>query len=97
VARAMFYMAIRYDGDVANEPDLVLTSDASKEGTACNDCYLTRNKDYLGILHTLLQWHREDPVDDLERHRNTIIFLYQGNRNPFIDHPEWVDKIHTWE
>lgn len=30
---------------------------------------------------------RADPVDDLERERNEVIFSHQGNRNPFIDHP----------
>lgn len=41
----------------------------------------------------LLQWHVEDPVDDLERARNNVVFLHQGNRNPFIDHPEWVEGV----
>jgi hypothetical protein len=47
----------------------------------------------MGILQTLIQWHRDDPVDDRERNRNDIIYPYQGNRNPFIDHPEFVDYI----
>lgn len=37
-------------------------------------------------------WHAGDPVDDLERQRNDEIYNnWQHNRNPFIDHPEWVD------
>jgi endonuclease I len=44
-------------------------------------------------LETLLKWHLEDPVDDFERNRNNVIFTYQNNRNPFIDHPEFVEKI----
>lgn len=35
----------------------------------------------------------EDEVDDHKRRRNTIVYLFQGNRNPFIDHPEWVELI----
>ncbi|MDR4968984.1 MAG: endonuclease, partial [Acholeplasmataceae bacterium] len=35
----------------------------------------------------------EDPVDSFEQNRNEIIFNYQNNRNPFIDHPELVEKI----
>ena len=44
-------------------------------------------------LDVLLRWHLEDPVDDFERNRNEVIFSYQSNRNPFIDHPEFVEKI----
>ena len=47
----------------------------------------------MGKLDVLLQWHLQDPVDDFERNRNEIIFEYQKNRNPFIDHPEFVEKI----
>ncbi|MDR2867242.1 MAG: endonuclease [Acholeplasmatales bacterium] len=36
----------------------------------------------------MLQWHNEDPVDAFEMQRNDGIAQYQGNRNPFIDHPE---------
>jgi energy-coupling factor transporter ATP-binding protein EcfA2 len=42
-------------------------------------------------LQVLLRWHREDPVSTYERHRNASIHVLQGNRNPFVDHPEWAD------
>jgi len=46
------------------------------------------------LLNLLLDWHHRFPVSDEEIRRNDLIFqLYQGNRNPFIDYPEWVDKI----
>ncbi len=48
------------------------------------------NVDQLPIL---IQWHLEDPVDDLELSRNEKIYSYQGNRNPFIDRPEFVTLI----
>lgn len=41
----------------------------------------------------LRRWNQEDPVDQEERDRNEAIFQLQKNRNPFIDHNEWVDKI----
>lgn len=44
-------------------------------------------------LAILKKWHEGDPVSDYERHRNQAIFEVQGNRNPFIDHPEWVNKL----
>lgn len=47
----------------------------------------------VGELGLFLQWHIEDPVDDFERNRNEVIFNVQQNRNPFIDHPELVERI----
>lgn len=41
----------------------------------------------------LRQWHREDPIDSTEQARNESISQYQRNRNPFIDHPEYVERI----
>lgn len=43
-------------------------------------------------LQVLLRWHREDPVSMYERHRNAAIYVLQGNRNPFVDHPEWAER-----
>lgn len=84
VARMLFYMAVRYEGD-SGELDLELNNQVNN-GTA----------PYHGKLSVLLQWHKQDPVDNFERTRNEIIYTdYQHNRNPFIDHPEWVSAI--WE
>lgn len=47
----------------------------------------------IGDLQTFKQWHEADPVDDFEIHRNQVIYEKQGNRNPFIDHPELIDLI----
>jgi endonuclease I len=87
IARMIFYMAVRYEGNYYNgvkKCDLEVV-DSIPSGD---------NKDpVIGKLSTLLEWHKKDPVSDWERRRNDIIFTYQGNRNPFIDHPEWVEKI----
>ncbi len=45
----------------------------------------------------LLRWHAEDPVDDAERLRNDSIYKAQGNRNPFVDHPEFVSQIGAFD
>ena len=42
---------------------------------------------------TLRKWNREDPVDAHEKARNDRVETLQGNRNPFIDNPEFVDQI----
>lgn len=93
VARALLYMAVRYEGDIAREADLTLTDDREKIEDSKNDAFLAGETAYMGLLSTLLQWHIDDPVDDLERRRNTVIYLFQGNRNPFVDHPEWVPVV----
>ena len=41
----------------------------------------------------LLQWNRQDPVDDIERNRNEAVYKIQGNRNPFIDFPNLAEYI----
>ena len=88
VARAVMYMAIRYEGGThtvtgQNEPDLELTDNTSLiVGTSASPAYM-------GLLTDLIQWHQADPPDAAELARNQVIFSYQGNRNPFIDHPEW--------
>lgn len=43
------------------------------------------NDDFFNYMKTtLLTWHINDPVDQLEIDRNTAIETYQGNSNPFI-------------
>lgn len=44
-------------------------------------------------IATLIKWSKQDPVSEYELHRNAEIARRQGNRNPLIDHPEWVDRI----
>ena len=51
------------------------------------------NTSSVGDLNMLLRWHMEDPVDDFERNRNDVLYGYQNNRNPFIDHPEFAERI----
>ena len=77
----MRYMTTRYTGDAANEPKLTLTD---------NTNLIVSGSTYMGRYTTLLKWHFQHPVDAAERARNEVVYSYQTNRNPFIDHPEWV-------
>lgn len=87
IARAMFYMDVRYEGDHNDELDLVLTDSVALINSSTN---------FMGRLSTLLLWHQNDPVAAAEQLRNDLVFdIYQGNRNPFVDHPEWVALIFT--
>lgn len=47
----------------------------------------------LGDLDILLDWHRNDPPDDYEMHRNNVVYQWQFNRNPFIDQPDLAEYI----
>ncbi|MEV6162620.1 endonuclease [Streptomyces sp. NPDC052052] len=82
VARMILYMAVRYEGDdgfADLEPN-----DKVSNGSAPN----------IGRLSVLKTWSQEDPPDSFEKNRNDVIYdQYQHNRNPFIDHPEWVESI----
>jgi len=78
IARNYFYMATRY----------------YTEDTCWQTNYAVTRANLNPWLENLLrQWHNADPVSDEERARNNWIFRIQGNRNPFVDFPEWVDKI----
>ena len=81
VARIIFYMSTRYEGD-NGEIDL--------EVVDWNNTYPHAQH---GKLSTLLQWNIQDPPDDFERNRNNVIFSFQRNRNPFIDNPELAQLI----
>ncbi|BBH69823.1 hypothetical protein ACTI_65080 [Actinoplanes sp. OR16] len=82
VARMIFYMAVRYEGGDG-------FADLEVNNTVSNG-----SNPYLGKLSTLLAWNTQDPPDAAEKNRNQIIYAsYQHNRNPFIDHPEWVSSI----
>ena len=82
VARALFYMAVRFDGlNVVNgDPSEYLPSTTIASGN-------------IGDLATLLVWNHSDPRDDFEMNRNNYIYTWQMNRNPFIDYPLLVDYI----
>ena len=86
IARAMFYMDLRYAGEYAEEPDLVLIDNVGS---------IVSGNPFMRRLATLLLWHRSHSVDAIEQGRNDLIYQrYQHNRNPFVDHPEWVELIY---
>jgi endonuclease I len=82
IARALLYLAVRYTGDATNEPVLRLTD---------NPALIASTNACMGRFTTLLKWHFTDPVDSAESNRNDRVYwLFQTNRNPFVDHPEFV-------
>jgi endonuclease I len=82
IARQEFYMATRYDGADSGTIDLELQpgNPAASAG--------------LGNINRMLEWHYQAVPDDFELRRNDVIHdNYQGNRNPFVDHPEFAWSI----
>ena len=79
IARSFFYMATRYMfEDDKFKTESPMTFKSQLQPWA---------------LKMLLEWHQLDPVSQKEIDRNNAIYAVQKNRNPFIDHPKWVDKI----
>ncbi len=52
-----------------------------------------KNNKTMGKLSDLIKWNLKYPVLEREMTRNNAAEKLQGNRNPFIDHPELVCKI----
>jgi len=81
VARMILYFATRYESKLSSFDD--------------ND--ILTNSAFPGVedweLAVFKEWHTNDPVSQREIDRNNAAYTYQGNRNPFIDHPEYVAII----
>jgi endonuclease I len=82
IARALLYFATRYENTVDGYTSFDMfngTNDQAFETWA---------------IDMLLDWHYNvDPVDQSEIDRNNAAFAYQGNANPFVDHPEYANMI----
>ena len=87
IARILLYFAVRYEDEVTdNSWDNHTTTNNPLNGTN-NQVYETW---YLQLLY---KWHNDDPVSAREIKRNNEAYIFQGNRNPFIDFPEYVNLI----
>lgn len=90
VARSFFYFATRYENLISNFYDTAnaLTCNVKNMFDGSNNKVFTTT-----FLNVLLTWHQNDPVSQKEIYINNKIYNYQNNRNPFIDHPTWVNTI----
>ncbi|MHB0754920.1 endonuclease [Polaribacter sp. M15] len=88
IARMLFYFATRYEDEVTH------SSWDNPNSSNSNPLNGTNNQVYEDwYLKLLYKWHTNDPVSNREIVRNDEAFKFQGNRNPFIDHPEFVSQI----
>ncbi len=78
-ARTYFYMATRYYSEDGSWPTISDMVDGAEPKP--------------WALALLYQWHLQDTVSQKEIDRNNAVYGIQNNRNPFIDHPEWVDTV----
>lgn len=89
IARALAYVYMHY-GDHGGEPSnmsskcgpISLSSVISISGTS-----------YSSVKALLVAWDALDPVSETEKYRNHTVELIQGNRNPFVDHHEWISSL----
>ncbi|MFP5500897.1 MAG: endonuclease I family protein, partial [Candidatus Sericytochromatia bacterium] len=89
-ARMVFEPRDSRKGDLARAMLYFYTRYGAHSGRGRSDVVLTNFE----LEHdALVRWHVEDPVTPEEKVRNQAIFKAQGNRNPFVDHPEYVQKI----
>lgn len=82
-ARALLYMSLKYNGIRGGDWTF----------NHLNGVTLPNAGEAPQDLNTLLEWNRQDPPDKWEVDRNNYIESIQKNRNPFVDHPEYVNYI----
>ena len=82
-ARALLYMALRYNG----------INGYNWTFNQLNNIILPALNEDPQDLQTLINWHFSDLPDNYEIAKNDFIQSIQQNRNPFVDRPEWVNLI----
>lgn len=87
LARMWLYFVTRYEAKLVDFYNLNI-SGSPFDGS-------TYNGYQQWIINMLLKWSKNDPVSQREIDRNNAVYNFQGNRNPFIDHPEFIEEIWT--
>lgn len=94
IARALLYFVVRYEGKLGSFNTAYSTSATITPAT--DQCPFDGTEERaidLPYIQMLKQWNTLDPVSQKEIDRNNTVYTIQKNRNPFIDHPEWVNLI----
>lgn len=87
LARAFLYMVTRYESNIPSWGNI-----SGSSGLQALDPSTFPSVD-IPYLQLMLKWHHMDPVSTKEIDRNNGAYVYQGNRNPYIDHPEYADYV----
>ncbi len=86
VARAFLYMVTCYQNSMSSWQHDDPSGDLTMDGTT----YPSVESSYLQLM---MKWANDDPPSQKEIDRNNAAYAYQGNRNPFVDHPEYINYI----
>ncbi|MFY0482925.1 endonuclease [Flavobacterium sp. PLA-1-15] len=90
VARAYFYFATRYENLMGNFYNAANSNTCQAKNMFDGSNNKVFSDDFILIL---IKWHKQDPVSASEIAKNNRIYTYQGNRNPYIDNPDYVCNI----
>lgn len=90
IARMLLYFAVRYEEKLPSFNYSTNSNPAMDRSAFDGTAERAFDPAYISML---IQWHTQDPVSQRETDRNNAIYAIQKNRNPFIDHPQWVNSI----
>jgi endonuclease I len=80
IARAMLYFATRYEDQIPSWSYVMFNGTSNQVFTNT-------------FLNIMIKWHLLDAVSPYEISKNNAVYLFQGNRNPYIDDPSYVCQI----
>ncbi len=83
-----------YKGDLARGQMYVATRYFNEDATWPGGPSTSRSQLLPWAVQQYLAWSNADPVGWKERLRNGAVYVYQHNRNPFVDHPEFVTAMY---
>lgn len=84
-ARAMLYMVTRYQDRM-----VAWKNNGNADDILNGTTYPSLDNWYIKLCY---KWHVQDPPSAKEIARNDAIYALQGNRNPYIDRPEFVEQV----
>lgn len=95
-SKKLWEPADEWKGDFARDYFYMVTTYSNLTWTS-NGLDMLESNDYPTMQKwaytLLLQWARQDPVNEIERKRNDDVYGIQMNRNPFVDFPNLAEYI----
>ncbi len=91
IARILMYVYVHYSSKLGHNTELSATQKSYLGDLNLRSVF---NSGYSldDIYELMVSWNNLDPVDEMEKKRNDTVEQIQGNRNPFVDHPEYMAR-----